>query len=63
VKGEALEVGGLASTKMFCTADGVMPQEGAYLSALATATVYRVSGTQLQLGPAPGIVTLAFEAE
>jgi heat shock protein HslJ len=63
VKGETLEVGGLASTKMFCTADGVMPQEGAYLSALATATVYRVSGTQLQLGPAPGIVTLAFEAE
>lgn len=63
VKGERLEVGGLGSTKMFCTTDGVMPQESAYLAALGQATTYRVAGTQLQLGPASGVVTLVFEAE
>jgi heat shock protein HslJ len=63
VKGDRLEVGGLGSTKMFCTTDGVMPQEGAYLDALGKATAYRVSGTQLQLGPAAGVVTLVYQAE
>jgi heat shock protein HslJ len=63
VKGERIEVGGLGSTKMFCTTDGVMPQEAAYLSALGQTTAYRVLGRQLQLGPAAGVVTLVFEAE
>lgn len=63
VKGERLEVGGLGSTKMFCTTDGVMPQEGAYLDALGKATAYRLTGTELQLGPAPGVVTLVYQAE
>jgi heat shock protein HslJ len=63
VKGERLEVGGLGSTKMFCTTDGVMPQEGAYLDALGKATAFRMAGTQLQLGPAPGAVTLVYQAE
>jgi len=63
VQGERIEVGGLASTKMFCTTDGVMPQEAAYLSALGQATAYRVAGRQLQLGPASGVVTLVFDAE
>jgi heat shock protein HslJ len=63
VKGERIEVGGLGSTKMFCTTDGVMPQEAAYLSALGRAAAYRVAGRQLQLGPAAGVVTLVFEAE
>jgi heat shock protein HslJ len=63
VQGERIEVGGLGSTKMFCTTDGVMPQETAYLSALGQATAYRVAGRQLQLGPASGVVTLVFDAE
>jgi heat shock protein HslJ len=63
VKGERIEVGGLGSTKMFCTTDGVMPQEAAYLSALGQATAYRVTGRQLQLGATSGAVSLAFEAE
>jgi heat shock protein HslJ len=62
-KGETLAVGGLGSTKMFCPADGVMPQESAYLDALGKATTYRVTGTQLQLGPAPGAVSLVYQAE
>jgi heat shock protein HslJ len=48
---------------MFCTTDGVMPQEAAYLSALGQATTYRVTGRQLQLGATSGAVSLAFEAE
>jgi heat shock protein HslJ len=63
VQGERIEVGGLGSTKMFCTTDGVMPQEAAYLSALAQATAYRVAGRQLQLGPTSGAVSLVFDAE
>jgi heat shock protein HslJ len=63
VKGERIEVGGLGSTRMFCNADGVMPQEAAYLSALGQATAYRVAGRQLRLGPASDVATLVFEAE
>lgn len=63
VKGERLEVGDLGSTRMFCTADGVMAQESAYLSALGKASTYRVTGTQLRLGPTTGVVTLVFDAE
>ena len=63
VEGEQLKVGGLGSTKMYCGQAGVMPQEGAYLSTLGKATVSRVVGTELQLGPAPGVVTLVFKAE
>jgi hypothetical protein len=48
---------------MHCGANGVMPQENAYLSALAKATVYHVVGTDLQLGPASGAVTLVFTVE
>ena len=59
----AREVGGLGATKMFCTTDGVMPQEAAYLSALGQATVYSVAGRQLFLGPVSGAVSLVFDAE
>jgi heat shock protein HslJ len=63
VKGDRLDVGGLGSTRMFCAADGVMEQETAYLDTLSRVTTYRASGTQLQLGPAPGVMTLVFIAE
>jgi heat shock protein HslJ len=63
VKGDRIEVDGLGSTRMFCTADGIMPQEADYLAALDKATVYRVANRQLQLGPASGVVTLVFDAE
>jgi len=63
VKGDRLEVGGLGSTRMFCAAEGVMPQETAYLDELGKATAYRLQGTQLQLGPGPGVVSLIYEAE
>lgn len=60
VNGQQLSVGALASTRMYCGAAGVMEQEDAYFSALGGATVYRVVGGELQLGPLPGAVTLVF---
>jgi heat shock protein HslJ len=63
VADQQMKVGLLATTRMYCGAAGVMPQEQAYLSALETATVYRITGTELQLGPAPGAVTLVFKLE
>jgi heat shock protein HslJ len=58
-----LAVGLLGATLMACSGEGVMTQEGAYLSALETATTYRIVGGRLHLGPAPGIVTLVYEAK
>jgi heat shock protein HslJ len=63
VKGEQLRVGALASTRMYCAPDAVMAQEGSYLATLEKATEYRVVGGRLQLGSAPGAVSLVYEAE
>lgn len=63
VEGEQLKVGGLGSTRMYCGQAGVMAQEDTYLSALGKATVYRVVGTELQLGQAAGGARLVFKAE
>jgi hypothetical protein len=41
----------------------VMAQEQAYLAALEKATSYRMAGAEIQLGPAPGVVTLIFMVE
>ena len=48
---------------MYCSPDELMAQEGAYLAALEKATEYRVVSGRLQLGPAPGVVSLVYEAE
>jgi heat shock protein HslJ len=63
VTGAEIKVGVLASTRMYCGATGVMPQEQAYLSALGKVAVYNIVGSKLQTGPAPGTVTLVFRAE
>jgi heat shock protein HslJ len=63
VSGEQLTVGLLGSTMMYCGAEGVMTQEGAYYSALEKAKVFRVVDGRLQLGPAAGVVTLVYKAE
>jgi heat shock protein HslJ len=58
-----LETGLLAMTRMHCGAGGVMEQEQAYVAALEKAKAYRILGGELQLGPAPGVVSLAFRLE
>ncbi|HET9316110.1 MAG TPA: META domain-containing protein [Vicinamibacteria bacterium] len=59
--GARLDVGLMATTMMYCGAEGVMPQEQAYLSALEKAKVYRIDGAQLRLGPSAGVVSLVFD--
>jgi heat shock protein HslJ len=61
--GARLDVGLLASTRMFCGAAGVMDQESAYLAALEKVRSYRIAGTTLELGPAPGRTSLLFKLE
>lgn len=63
VSDAGMDVGLLATTMMYCGAEGVMPQEQAYVAALEKARALRVAGAELRLGPAPGIVTLVFKAE
>ena len=63
VTGEQLAVGALASTRMFCGAEGVMPQEDAYFAALGKAKTYRIVDGELRLGPVAGVVTLVYRAE
>jgi len=63
VTGEQLAVGALASTRMFCGAECVMPQEDAYFAALGKARTYRIVDGELRLGPAAGVVTLVYKAE
>jgi heat shock protein HslJ len=61
--GAQLDVGLMATTMMYCGAEGVMPQEHAYLAALQKAKSYRVVGAELHLGPTPDAVTLVFKTE
>lgn len=61
--GVRLDVGLLATTMMYCGAEGVMPQEQAYLSALEKAKAYRIAGSELRVGPSAGAVTLVFQRE
>jgi heat shock protein HslJ len=61
--GGQLDVGALGSTKMFCTADGVMQLEDAYLTALGKVKFYRVVGDELRLGPTASAVTLVFKRQ
>ncbi len=63
VTGAQIDVGLLGATLMYCGAFGVMAQEKAYLTALEKAATYRIVGTALELGPAPGVVTLVFKQE
>ena len=48
-KGDRLEVGGFGSTRMFCTQDGVMAEEQAFLSAFEKVTSYSISASELRL--------------
>jgi hypothetical protein len=40
-----------------------MPQEQAYLATLQKAKAYRIAGSELHLGPAPGSASLVFTLE
>jgi heat shock protein HslJ len=58
-----IDVGLLATTMMHCGADGVMPQEQAFLAAMQKAKAYRIAGTELRLGPTAASASLVFKLE
>jgi heat shock protein HslJ len=61
-EGSELKIGVLTTTRKQCD-DDVMPQEQAYLSALAKARVYSIVGMELHVGPDANVTTLVFRFE
>jgi heat shock protein HslJ len=61
--GKSLTIGPLASTRMFCEEPGgIMDQELAYLSALATAATFEFIGNRLEFRTADGSIAATFES-
>jgi heat shock protein HslJ len=61
ISGDRISIGPVAATMMMCPEpDGIMDQEGAYLSALEAASTYAVEGKQLSLFDSQGQVLLGF---
>ena len=61
ISGDRISIGPVAATMMMCPApDGIMDQEGAYLSALEAASTYAIEGKQLSLFDSQGQVLLGF---
>jgi heat shock protein HslJ len=63
IKGDGLQVGPMATTRMFCGEGGVMDQEDRYLSVLGEVGRYALDGARLQIGPASGSYTLVFSLQ
>jgi heat shock protein HslJ len=61
-KGEHLEVGAFGSTRMFCTQDGVMAEEQAFLAAFEKVESFSIAGGELRLAGSSGSVRLVFAA-
>jgi heat shock protein HslJ len=63
ISGNALTIGALSITLMYCTMpNGVMAQEGDYIAALKSVTSYRINGNTLIMTNAAGDVVLVFTA-
>jgi heat shock protein HslJ len=59
--GNQINIGPLASTKMFCNEPaGVMDQESQFLTALQTAATYQVEGNTLELRTQAGALAVQF---
>jgi heat shock protein HslJ len=55
-----ITLGPFGATRMACSPDAVMAQEGDYFATLEAAKSYTVKGDELQLGPTASEVTLVF---
>jgi heat shock protein HslJ len=60
VTGTSISIGEAGSTKMYCTSDGVMQQESAYLASLGRTTTFTITGNRLTLADAKGATLLSF---
>jgi heat shock protein HslJ len=55
-----ITLGPFGATRMACSPDAVMTQEGDYFATLEAAKSYTVKGDELRLGPTASEVTLVF---
>jgi len=60
VQGYQLAVSDIGETRMFCTGEGVMEQESAFLADLGRAASFRISGSFLKIYDADGRPVLIF---
>ena len=58
-----MSIGPVVSTRMYCTSNGVMQQESAYLASLGRAATFTITGDRLSLADAKGATLLSFTKE
>ncbi|NVO66666.1 META domain-containing protein [Methanofollis tationis] len=63
LSGASLSIGQIGSTKMHCTAEGIMEQETTYLNLLGDVKRYAIEGDRLDLLDESGVRALTFRAE
>lgn len=61
--GKSLSVSSTGSTKMNCPGQGIMLQEGSYLTSLGKTATFTISGNRLSLADANGATLLSFTKE
>jgi heat shock protein HslJ len=62
VTGTSLQVSQVGSTKMYCTTEGVMQQEGTYLTLIGQAKTFTTNGDRLTLADEKGAALISFRA-
>ena len=63
VTGTPMSIGPVGSARMYCTSDGVMQQEMAYLALLGRAATFTITGNRLYLADEKGLTLLSFTKE
>lgn len=63
VRGDNLDIGLLATTRVYCTSPDVRDQEQRFLAALQSARTFRIVGTELRISDAEGVVRLVLRIE
>ena len=61
--GKSLVIGSTGSTKMNCPGQGIMLQEGTYLTSLGKTATFTITGNRLSLADANGATLLSFTTE
>jgi heat shock protein HslJ len=56
-------IGSTGSTKMNCPGQGIMLQEGTYLTSLGKTATFTITGNRLSLADANGATLLSFTTE
>ncbi|MGD2247874.1 MAG: META domain-containing protein [Candidatus Methanofastidiosia archaeon] len=62
ISGNAITIGTVSSTRMYCEPAEIMEQEGGYLARFESASEYQIQGNTLKMTNAGGVVILIFTA-